>query len=222
VAAAVARPATIGAVMAAVGGAGSRVASQAEQPVAAVAPGPRSGAAQPNSDRAHTTASATPAGSAALAVVGQPYGGRLYLGTLPGVPGQVRVWVPSQYAVHTGAASTTLKALVVRVPEGELAEVWEGLSGAVTAGHANPFVAVAPVDPCVLARDDTALRAAVAGQFRVSARPRSWAELGVDAGSSCAVAAELAHPDVYAGAAALGGVLPRPGTGKAGGPSSLP
>ncbi|WP_042375547.1 hypothetical protein, partial [Streptacidiphilus neutrinimicus] len=56
-----------------------------------------------------------------------------------------------------------------------------------------------------------------------ASRPRSWAEVGVDGGSSCAVTAELAHPDAYAGAAALGGALPHPVPGKAaGGASPLP
>ncbi len=40
----------------------------------------------------------------------------------------------------------------------------------------------------------------------------------MDAGSACAVSAELAHPDAYAGAAALGGALPHPA---AGGPSGV-
>jgi hypothetical protein len=207
--------ATVGAVMAAFGGSGS-----AAQPVAAVAPVPSrspSATGHPDSDLAHNRA------PAALVVVGQPSGGRLYLGTLPGVPGKVRVWLPSQYAAHTGAGSTALQALVVRAPEGDLAEVWEGLAGATAAGRANPFVAVAPADPCALAMDDSALRGAVAGQFRVATRPRSWAEVGVDAGSSCAVTAELAHPNAYAGAVALGGALPHPATGRAaGGPSPLP
>ena len=219
--------AAVGAVMAAAGGPGGngsadgagKGAAPAEQPVAAVAP-VRSSSPQPDSDRARASASAAPA---ALAVVGQPFGGRLYLGTLPGVPGRVRVWVPAQYGAHDAAhpGSAALQGIVVRAPQGELAEVWEGLAGAVTAGHANPFVAVAPEDPCALAGDDTTLRGAVAGRFRVASRSRSWAELGVDGGSSCAAAAELTHPDAYAGAAALGGALPHPAA-SGGGASSLP
>jgi hypothetical protein len=218
--------AAVGGVMAAVGGSGSGdgAAQAAVAPAASTSPsatGHRDATGHPDSDQAHKPA------LAALAVVGQPSGGRLYLGTLPGVPGQVRVWLPPQYAAHSGAGSTALQAVVVRAPEGQLAEVWDGLAGAVTAGHANPFVAVAPADPCALAADDSALRGAVAGQFRVASRPRSWSEIGVDAGSSCAVTAELAHPDAYAGAVALGGalgrVLPHPATGKAaGGSSPLP
>ncbi|MBF9070609.1 hypothetical protein [Streptacidiphilus fuscans] len=140
----------------------------------------------------------------ALTQVGQPSGGRLLQGTLGGVPGQVRIWLPAQYQAH-GSGGPVLQAVVVRAPEGELGEVWQGLAGAVAGGHANAFVAVAPADPCALASDDSALRRAVAAQYRIAAKPRSWAELGVDAGSSCAVTAELAHPDVYAGAAVLGG-----------------
>ncbi|WP_152627661.1 hypothetical protein [Streptacidiphilus melanogenes] len=218
--------AAVGGVMAAVGGPGAAdraaQAARAEQPVAAVesAADPsgasRSAAAHPDSDRAPKPA------PAALAVVGRPSGGQLYLGTLPGVPGQVRVWLPPQYAAHRGAGTTALQAVVVRAPESELGEVWEGLAGAVTAGHANPFVAVAPADPCALAADDSALRGAVAGQFKVASRPRSWAEVGVDAASSCAVTAELAHPDAYAGAAALGGALPHPAPGKAASGASSP
>ncbi|MEZ0069593.1 hypothetical protein ABIA32_005638 [Streptacidiphilus sp. MAP12-20] len=158
------------------------------------------------SDRVHA-APAAPAAS--LTSVGEPSGGRLLQGSLTGVPGQVRLWLPAQYTAHTGA-TVGLQALVVRAPEGELAEIWEGLAGAVAAGHANPFVVVAPDDPCALAGDDSALRRAVAARFHVATRARSWAELGVDAGSSCAAAAELAHPDAYAGAAALGGTLPHP------------
>ncbi|WP_037602069.1 hypothetical protein [Streptacidiphilus rugosus] len=165
------------------------------------------------SDRVH-------AASAPLTAVGTSSGGRLLQGGLPGVPGQVRVWLPAQYAAHAAApagaaaaAGAGLQALVVRAPESELSEVWEGLAGAVAGGHANPFIAVAPADPCVLAGDDSALRRAVAAQFHVATRARSWAELGMDAGAACAATAELAHPDTYAGSVALGGTLPHPAAG---------
>lgn len=212
--------AAVGGLVAAVDGTGGRAASQAEQ--AAAGDLGRASAVLPDSDQARKTGAVASAAPAELALVGQPSGGRLYLGTLPGVPGRVRIWLPSQYAARTAARAAGLQALVVRAPEGELAEVWEGLAAAVAAGHANPFVAVAPVDPCTLVADDAALRGAVAGQFRLASRSRSWAQLGVDAGSSCAVAAELAHPDAYAGAAALGGALPQPASGSTGRASSLP
>ncbi|MEY9875720.1 hypothetical protein ABH931_005224 [Streptacidiphilus sp. MAP12-33] len=205
--------AAVGGVVAAVGDGGRGGAPAAVAVTAAGRVSP-SVAAHPDSDRAHKAAPSAPA---ALTLVGQPQGGRLYQGTVPGVAGRVRVWVPSQYAAHSAASTIALQALVVRAPAGELAEVWEGLAGAVLAGHANPFVAVVPDDPCAAAADDTALRHAVAAQFRVASRPRSWAELGVDTGSACAVTAELNHPDVYAGAAALGGALPHPAASRGSG-----
>ncbi|MEY9939093.1 hypothetical protein [Streptacidiphilus sp. MAP5-3] len=191
-------------------------------PVAVVSPASTARAdSHPASDRAPeapqaSQASGTPGASkapgtsggatTALTQIGQPSGGRLFQGTLSGLPGQVRIWLPAQYQAHGSAGpGSGLQAVVVRAPEGELGEVWQGLAGAVAGGHANAFVAVAPADPCTLASDDSALRRAVAAQYRIATKPRSWAELGVDAGSSCAVTAELAHPDVYAGAAVLGG-----------------
>lgn len=198
------------------------------------APGPRPA---PGTTAAHAHGhgagdAATAAPVAALTQVGTAAGGRVFHGTLPGVPGAVTVWLPASYPGRT----FRLQTLLVRAPQDELPQVWDGLADAVDAGQSNSFIAVAPDAPCALAlatpdpatldpapaspspspssspapapADDTALRRALAARFTVDPHPRAWAELGIDAGAACAVSAELAAPQRLSGTAALSGRFP--------------
>ncbi|MFC1410750.1 hypothetical protein ACEZCY_16490 [Streptacidiphilus sp. N1-12] len=148
---------------------------------------------------------ATPA--AALTVVSHPHGGQLLQGTLPGLPGRFRVWLPGQYQ----GRSIPLQAVLVLADDAELDGVFEGLAGAVDSGRANPMVAVIPAASCSPtgtvdpALTGAGLRKAVASRFHVAPDPGGWAVLGLDAGAPCAVATELAAPGSFGAAAGLGG-----------------
>ncbi|MBC3842937.1 hypothetical protein GXW82_30460 [Streptacidiphilus sp. 4-A2] len=140
-----------------------------------------------------------PAPAAGLLTVGRPAGGELREGTLAGYPGRVRIWLPPQYPHRTHP----LQALVVLAGQQELPDILEGLAEAASANRANPFVVVAP--EAVPVPDGARLCGAVAQQFHVEPSARSWGVLGMGAGASAAVAAELAHPEAYAAGVGLGG-----------------
>ena len=156
---------------------------------------------------AATPGSAAPGAAVGMVTVGHPHGGELLQGTLPGVPGMLRVWLPKQYPGH----AAPLQALLVLTDDSELDDVLEGLSEAVDLGRADPFVAVLPAAVCAPtgtvapAPADDELRRAVAARFHLDPDPDGWGVLGLDAGAPCAVAAELAHPSSYRATAALGG-----------------
>ena len=172
-------------------------------------PAPSSAASRPAPS---PTAPSPAPRTAALAAVPTPAaGGRLYHGTLPGDTTPVTVWLPAQYPGHGGLR---LQTLLVRAPAAALPQVWQGLAAAVSAGHSNAFVAVAPDDPCAAASATASaaedrLRAALSRRFTVDPHPRAWAQLALGApGGSCAVGAEIAAPARYAGTAALSAPLP--------------
>ncbi|MHA6762174.1 hypothetical protein [Streptacidiphilus sp. PAMC 29251] len=187
----VARPAAVSA--------DARVAARplAHPTVTRPAPAPTPSPAAPTSPTAPT----------ALTVIARPHGGQLLQGSLPGLPGRFKVWLPEQYA----GRSAPLQAVLVLADDADLDDVFEGLAGAVDSGRANPMVAVVPAAPCAAAGTvDPALtgnrlRAAVAARFHVDPAAGGWGVLGLDAGAPCAVATELAAPAQYRAAAGLGG-----------------
>ncbi|MFB7666840.1 alpha/beta hydrolase-fold protein [Kitasatospora sp. NPDC056138] len=184
----------------------------------------------PPSSGAPSQAAASPSGAVPPVItqfkaVGQPAGGELLEGAVPGPDGRprtVRVWLPPQYkedpnarfpviVLHAGGARTTADA--------ELPDVFDGVASAVKLGRSRPFVVVVPQSPTGTARpcelvaaapqavaDDTALRTAVGAAFRtLPPGPGDWGTLGIEAGAPCAVAAGLARPDLYGAAAAVSG-----------------
>ncbi|WP_042404861.1 hypothetical protein [Streptacidiphilus carbonis] len=169
-----------------------RAGAHAEPPPARSA---RASAAPTRTSPAHT--------SPGLLTVGHPSGGQLLEGTLPGVPGRLRVWLPKQYLGRTAP----LQVLLVRADAAELGSVLDGLQSAAELGRANPFVAVVPIARCDPAAypPAAALRRALAARFHVRKDAQGWALLGLGAGAPCAVAAELAHPADFTAAAGLSG-----------------
>lgn len=171
--------------------------------------------AVPRARHSTAPAAALPVG---MVTIGHPHGGELLDGMLPGLPGRVRVWLPAQYRGHTAP----LQTLLVLADDSETDDVFAGLAAAVDAGRANPFVAVLPTAACAptgtLTPPQTPadLARAVAARFHVVPDASGWAALGLGAGAPCAVAADLAHPDAYRAAAALGGrydAMPVPAAG---------
>jgi hypothetical protein len=168
--------------------------------------GPRAGApVAPGSAASAPVGAASPTTS--LVTVGRPAGGELLEGRLAGLPGRYRVWLPPQYP----GRAAPMQAVLVLAGGPELGSVFQGLAGAVSAGRANPFVAVAPeatcapagtIAPAVPAPD---LRRAVAARFHVLPGAGDWGVLGLDTGAPCAVTAELDGASGYRAAAALGG-----------------
>ncbi|MFJ9772553.1 hypothetical protein ACIRVF_15115 [Kitasatospora sp. NPDC101157] len=183
----------------------------------------------PVGDVATPAASAAPAAGTAAASrfdsVGRPGGGELLQSAVlgpDGKPRNVRVWLPPQYAKEPNARFPVVvmhAATPSKTADAEVPDVFEGVSAALQAGRARPFILVAPeapngtAHPCELVAaapaavaDDATLRATVAASFRtLQPGPASWGVLGVDGGAPCAAAAGLARPDLYGAAAAVSG-----------------
>ncbi|MEV7597940.1 hypothetical protein AB0O91_11230 [Kitasatospora sp. NPDC089797] len=193
---------------------------QQAAPPAATDPAAAQGAAGSAAGAAATAAVASHFDS-----VGHPGGGELLQSAVlgpDGKPRNVRVWLPAQYAKEPNARFPVVvmhAATPRKTADAEVPDVFEGVSAALQAGRARPFILVAPeapngtAHPCELlaaapaaVADDATLRATVAASFRtLPPGPASWGTLGVEGGAPCAAAAGLARPDLYGAAAAVSG-----------------